>query len=122
MKKLVLPAIVVAFAMTSCSTVEKTSTSIDVLNSLTSKTTAELVVSQSRISYNYHPSKRIRRGGPQNCKSAAVSEALRNNGNADVLVAPEFTTRISHGLFFSKIKEIIVTGYPATYKQFVTAK
>lgn len=118
MKKTFLLVAVVAMALTSCSTVTKTATTLDVSNSMNSTSRADLVVAQQRISYSYRPTKSIRSGGVENCKNAAIAEALKRNGDADVLVAPEFTTRISHGLFGKKIKEITVTGYPATYKNF----
>ena len=111
-------ASVVMMAMASCTTVKKTSTTIDVNNALNSNSTVDLEVSGKRISYTYITEKKIRRGGLKNIYATAVKEALKENGNADVLVAPEYETRIRKGMFGTKVKAVIVSGYPATYQNF----
>ena len=118
MKKLIVMASVVMMAMASCTTVKKTSTTIDVNNALNSISTVDLEVSGKRISYTYITEKKIRRGGLKNIYATAVKEALKENGNADVLVAPEYETRIRKGMFGTKVKAVIVSGYPATYQNF----
>ena len=118
MKKLIVMASVVMMAMASCTTVKKTSTTIDVNNALNSNSTVDLEVSGKRISYTYITEKKIRRGGLKNIYATAVKEALKENGNADVLVAPEYETRIRKGMFGTKVKAVIVSGYPATYQKF----
>ena len=118
MKKLIVMASVVMMAMASCTTVKKTSTTIDVNNDLNSNSTVDLEVSGKRISYTYITEKKIRRGGLKNIYATAVKEALKENGNADVLVAPEYETRIRKGMFGTKVKAVIVSGYPATYQNF----
>ena len=118
MKKLIVMALVVMMAMASCTTVKKTSTTIDVNNALNSNSTVDLEVSGKRISYTYITEKKIRRGGLKNIYATAVKEALKENGNADVLVAPEYETRIRKGMFGTKVKAVIVSGYPATYQNF----
>lgn len=110
-----------ALCMASCTTVTKTAGSVDVANDLKSKTEAELVVQDKRITYTLRPPKSIRRGGLANVKAAAVAEALKQNGGADVLVDPQYETRTRRGLFGKKIKYVTVTGYPAKYKKFETA-
>ena len=47
----------------------------------------------------------------ENCKNAAISAMLKEYGNADVIVAPEFK-------YTSKFTTIEVTGRPAKYKNF----
>ena len=118
MKKLIVMASVVMMAMASFTTVKKTSTTIDVNNALNSNSTVDLEVSGKRISYTYITEKKIRRGGLKNIYATAVKEALKENGNADVLVAPEYETRIRKGMFGTKVKAVIVSGYPATYQNF----
>lgn len=54
-------------------------------------------------------------------KQAAIQEALSANGNADLLLEPQFV--ISHkkgpfGIFINKVTSITVTGRPATYTNF----
>ena len=61
---------------------------------------------------------RARRGGKKNLQNTAVKELLMKSGNADVLVAPEFTFVKRRGLFSSKYKSVEVSGYPAKYKNF----
>ena len=48
----------------------------------------------------------------ENVKQAAVADAVKN-ANADVLVEPRFETSLT-----SSNKTVVVTGYPATYKNF----
>ena len=103
----------------SCTTLKKTCTTVAVQNVVcTSPTVADLEVSGKRISYTYITEKKIRRGGLKNIYATAVKEALKENGNADVLVAPEYETRIRKGMFGTKVKAVIVSGYPATYQNF----
>lgn len=116
MKKSVLAVLsaLSVLCITSCSTVRKTSSTQDISTVITSATEADLDVSQNKISFYYKVPKNVRRGGSNSVKATAVAEALKANGNADVLVNPQFEMRIKKGT----IREITVTGYPATYKNF----
>ena len=98
--------------------VKKTATTVDVNNAMNSSSIVDLEVSERRVSYTYFTEKSVRRGGLDNIYAVAVKEALKENGNAEVLVAPEFETRIRKGMFGRKVKTVIVTGYPAKYKNF----
>ena len=118
MKKMIFAASIVLMAMTSCTTVKKTATTVDVNNALNSCSTVDLEVSPQRISYTFLPEKKVLRGGLENVYSSAVKEALKENGNADVLVAPEYVTNIKKGLLGKKVKSVVVSGYPAKYKNF----
>ncbi|MGM9713173.1 MAG: hypothetical protein ACI3Y5_03520 [Prevotella sp.] len=118
MKKTILSVIVAVMALSSCTTVTKTATSLDVENSMKTATTADLVVSQKKISYTHRTTKKERKAGNKNILNTAVQAALEANGGGDVLVAPQFTSVRKTGLFGSKIKTVIVTGYPASYKNF----
>lgn len=123
MKKLLLPTALVVLTLSSCSIMKKSASSVDVTNSISTRTGADLEVSETRIMYTFRPTKAERKGGNKNVQNAAVSAALKANGNCDVLVAPEFETRIHYRLFGGrKIKEITVTGYPAKYKNFQPKK
>lgn len=123
MKKVFLVVAVAALAFTSCTTTMKTASSIEVANQLNSFTKADLEVSDTRITYTFRPEKKERRGGTQNVYNHAVAAALRANGGGDLLVAPQFETRIRTGLFGGrKIKEVTVSGYPAKYKNFRTVE
>lgn len=79
---------------------------------------ADLDISPKKISFYYKVPKSVRRGGTKSVKATAVAEALKANGNADVLVAPQFEMKIRRG----SIRELTVTGYPATYKNFRAGK
>lgn len=118
MKKSFLLMAVACLAFASCTTVTKTAASIDVATSLQAASTADLIVSDKKITFEYDVPKKVRRGGTKNVYNTAIREALRYNGGGDVLVAPQFDTRIRCGLFGKKIKEVTVSGYPATYKNF----
>lgn len=119
MKKVIISAAVLMalMASTSCSTVKKTSTTQDVATELTSDNTAGLAVSNQKISFYYKVPKSVRRGGNKSIIATAVSEALKANGNADVMVHMQYDARYKRG----KIREITVTGYPAAYKNFKEA-
>lgn len=121
MKKIIFGVLVV-LAASSCTTLRKTATTMDVDTRLYNRSTADLVVSPEKISYNHYvPAKKIRRAGMQNAKNAAVSELLKQHGDADVLVHAQFETAVRRGFFGQKkIKYISVSGYPAHFKNFQT--
>lgn len=117
MKKILFCLFAVVLA-TSCTTIKKTATTMDVNTSISAQTTADLVVSDNKISYTLYPTQAIRKGGVNNIINVAVAEALEAN-DADVLVAPEYTIVSKRNFFFrTKVKEITVTGYPAKYRNF----
>lgn len=90
MKKIFI-ALCASFALASCTTITKTATSIDVENGLTTNSMADLEISSQRVEHVYYTEARARRGGKKNLQNTAVKELLMKSGNADVLVAPEFT-------------------------------
>lgn len=119
MKKVILAAAVVCLSLTACTTITKTATSIEVPTAISSQSVADLNVSSSRVSYTYRPTSDERRGGTQNVINCAIQAALKANGGGDVLVAPEYSITKKSGLFGGKkVKEVVVSGYPATYKNF----
>lgn len=118
MKKIILLSAVVAMMMgvTSCSTVSNTATTANVDTELLNRSTADLSVSNKRISYMFEPTNQHRRAGLKSMKAAAVTAALEANGNAALLVAPQFEIKETKGFFGSrKVKYIKVSGYPASY-------
>ena len=119
MKKVLL-LVAVAISVASCSVTKITSTHTDVgvYTPVTAPVIADLDVSAKKIKYEYEPGSAIRRGGSDNVINAAVSKALLQNGNADVLVGLETHTEYSST---GAIDRIIVTGYPAYYKNFRNA-
>lgn len=109
---------IIALSLTSCTVTRKTATSIDVVNTLASEGEVDLEVSQTRATYVLHTTAAMRRGGNQNLYNTAVRELLRQH-HAEVLVAPEFDTRVRRRLLRgSKVTEVTVYGYPAKYKNF----
>ncbi len=119
MKRLII-ALVAALAFTSCSTVRQSATQRDVKAPIVSAVIGDLDVSDQKISYTYQPTKRVRRGGVQNCINSAIILALEA-GNYDVLVETQQAIVERKGLFGRKITKIVVTGYPAKYKNFRSA-
>ena len=105
-------------AMSSCTTIVKTASEAAMPASLYSATVADLEVAPERITYTMTPSKALQRGGFGNVKKAVENEALTKNGNADILVEPEFVITQTRYLFRKKIASITVTGRPAKYTNF----
>lgn len=124
MKNLILlVAAVVSLCLASCGSVRHTSTTVPVDTEIASVSKADLKVSQQKISYTFKPSKAVRRCGEKNVIRTAVAEALKANGNADVMVAFQYEIKKTRNLFGrSKIKYVIVEGYPATYVNIVPGK
>lgn len=105
----------------SCVTTSKTAKTTDINAETHSVTVADLKVSENRIDYTMNPvPKSILRGGENNVKRAAEYEALKQNGEGDVLLEPEYVISKKRTLFGSKISAITVTGRPATYTNFRT--
>lgn len=119
MKKLIF-ALLVALTFSSCSTMFQTSTQRDVKAPVIAAVIGDLDVSNEKVSYTYLPTAQVRRGGVQNCINCAIAEALAK-GNFDVLVETQHATVERKGLFSRKITKIVVTGYPAKYKNFRNA-
>ena len=119
MKKIFLMAMVAMMAA-SCTTMKmSTAKTMDVESSLTSKTTADMIVSERKISYDYYPNKKERKAGMNQVLNNAVSAALKANGDDDVLVHMQYNAIIKKKLWFSKkIRQVTVSGYPATYRNF----
>lgn len=116
MKKLFIFA-AVALAMASCTTMTKTARTESIPYAMYNANVADLEVG-SRISYTLSPNKSIRRGGVANCKKAAIQEALAANGNADLLVEPQFVIQKKDGIFQHRVVSVTVSGRPAKYKNF----
>lgn len=125
MKKYLYLALVVfaSLGFASCSSIRHTSTTVPVETEVISRNTADLDVASKKISYTFIPSRAVKRTGEKAVIKTAVAEALKENGNADVLVGFQYEIKKTKN-FFGKtsIKYIKVEGYPATYKNFQTVK
>lgn len=78
---------------------------------------ADLEVGE-KISYTYRPETSMRkRLSKQELIDNAVAEALRENGNADVLLQPQF---VFYYVEAQKYRRVTVTGFPAKYVDFRT--
>lgn len=110
----------VVVLLSSCVTTTKTARTAATSSSIKNATVADLRVADHRISYTMSPSKAIQRAGLSNVKQAVIQEALTSNGNADVMVEPEFVIEKEKLLFGSRINSITVTGRPAYYENFRT--
>ena len=117
MKKLIFYALAVIL-MASCTTTVKTARVESVPYSMYNATVADLEVSAERITYTFVPSKDIQRAGLTNCRQAAINEALKANGNADLLLEPQFVISRKKTFGGNKVTSITVTGRPAKYKNF----
>ncbi|MCM1377482.1 MAG: hypothetical protein NC097_03625 [Clostridium sp.] len=110
MKKLLIASAACIFMLASCNTVTstRTATTVKVPTVVSSVNVADLEVGP-RVTFTYNTQKNERMGRTAEC--AAVAAMLEANGNADVLVAPEYK-------YDNDRKVIIVTGRPAKYKNF----
>lgn len=120
MKRIISLLSLATLLFSSCQTVTKTARTADVEAELQSVAVADLEVSDARITHTITPSRQVRRGGLDNVKQAVESEALTKNGNADVLLNPEYVISKKRTLFGSKITSITVSGRPAHFKNFRT--
>lgn len=118
MKKLFLIMCATAGLLCSCTTVKQTASEQDVNCNIHSEVYATMNVSNTKISYKLNTTKSIRRGGLQNCINTAIHEALKQHGDADVLIQTEKTIVERKGMFGRKIRSVTVTGYPAKYINF----
>ncbi len=116
MKKLFI-IIAAAVVAVSCSSSAKliTTASYGTFNDpqiLLSAVYADLDIQQTKITYFYIPSKTVIAGGMDNIIKTAVSEALAQNNNADVLVGLQKQIKYNK---LGEIESIVITGYPAHY-------
>lgn len=121
MKKSVLAFCAMAAMLCSCTAVKQTASEQDVNSQIRSGVYATMDVSNKKISYTLNTTPAIRRGGVQNCVNAAIHEALKQHGDADVLVQTEKAVIERKGLFGKKVRSVTVTGYPAKYVNFENA-
>ena len=110
-----------ALAISSCTTSYKTASVNAISGQVVSVATADLQVSDKKITYTYNTTGAVRRGGLANIKATAISEALKVNGGGDILLECQEAIIKKKGLFGTKIESITVTGYPAVYTNFKTA-
>lgn len=115
MKKSFFIAAIAALALSSCSTITHTASTEAVDTEVYNRSNADLKVSPKKITYTFTPNNAYRRAGEKAVLRAAVAKALEANGDADVLVAPQFEVKKTRGLFTTKVKYVTVKGYPATY-------
>lgn len=112
-KGILFSAAAAALLLTSCGVVRTeyySATKLPVATVVSSANVADLQVGD-RVTYRYTTTAEDRRAGENECKNAAVWNLLKVNGNADVLVSPEF--------HYDKSLNIVeVTGRPAFYKNF----
>lgn len=123
MKKIIF-ILAIAASFTSCSVVRhSTAATQDVNTSITSRNAVELDVAEQKISYTYRPTRQDRKAGIKHVVNNAVAAALRENGDADVLVQKQQEVVYRVNMFGArKIKTVTVTGYPAVYKNFSIKK
>ena len=107
-----------AFLLSSCITTTKTARTAATGSDIKSVTVADLNVADRRVTYTLRPSKEIQRAGLSNIKQAAIQEALNQNGNADVMLEPEFVIEQERTLLGKRVNAITVSGRPAYYANF----
>ena len=103
--------------MASCSSVAKYSTAktIDIKPTVIQKpTVADIQVNEKKVTGTH--SGKIKTTSLETIQNEAVASALKS-ANADILVEPRFDTTIDGSL-----TTVVVSGFPATYKNFRTMK
>ncbi len=118
MKKTLGLLALTAFLFSSCQTIMKTARTADTTASLQNVTVADLRVGDKRVTASMDVPAEIRRGGLKNVKQAVEAKALDENGNADLLLEPQYVITKKRGLFGSKVTHISVSGRPAWYENF----
>ena len=117
MKKYLFIGFAVA-SMASCTTITKTARTESIPYTMYNANVADLEVGE-RITYTLRPSDAIERAGLPNCKKAAIQEALNANGNADLLIEPQFVIETKRKFFGgTDVISVTVSGRPAKYKNF----
>lgn len=107
--------------LSSCVTTVKTARTAETSSSIKNATVADLRVTDHRVTYTMTPTKEIQRAGLNNVKQAALQEALTKNGNADVMVEPEYVISMKNKFLLGKeVTSVTVTGRPAYYENFRT--
>lgn len=122
MKKffVLLFVVMVITSCTSYSTIRKTATSQPVETGVITAVLADLEVSPSKVTYYYVPTTAIHLEGVKNILNSAIREALAANGDADVLVGMEYEVKYKRQFMSVVVEHIVITGYPAKYKNFRT--
>lgn len=115
-KQVCLIAGAALMVLSSCSVTQQTASTLESEAAVRNFTVADLDVSPNRVTSTLQPDKATRRAGEQNVKRAVESKALKENGNGDVLVDPEFI--IKRKGVSKKISEITVSGHPAKFKNY----
>lgn len=115
-KTLIMFVAVAALGLASCSSVRHTATTVAVETDIVSANVADLSVAPDKISYTLYPTGAMKRCGEKAVIKTAVAEALKANGNADVLVGFQYEIKKTCNIFGkTSIKYVTVEGYPGTY-------
>lgn len=115
MTRKLLSVLLFAGMMASCSTVRHTADSVDVKNTVTTFTVADLKVSPKKAtkttSWSYNPFKRVSVSTIKDNTEAA----LVNENNADILLEPQY---IIEKRGFMRGGSVTVIGFPAKFENF----
>ncbi len=112
-----------AVLVSACSTITQTSRTITTPSALLSATVAELNPSEERHSLKVDIPRGVYRGGLENSKNYAEYQLLekikKETGvTYDMLADAEYTISMENFLIYKNIDYIIVSGRPATLKNF----
>lgn len=106
---------IAALALSSCSSIRHTSTTVDVETKVINFTVADMNVKPEKVTattnWDFNPFKRVDVGEIKTNTTAR----LVNENNADVLVEPQY---IIERRGFLRGGSVTVTGFPATYTNF----
>lgn len=120
MKKLFM-FLAVAALTASCTMTKHSVKAVDVQNPIVTTTVASLDVENTPISYEYVPTREDRKALTfKELLGNAQYLALKEHKKGDVLVQVSYSVSAKRIFGAMKVKKILVTGYPAKYKNFRT--
>lgn len=115
MRSTIIAAIGVSLALTSCSTIQHTSTTADVDTQIYNLTVADLNVAKERATttadWKWNPFSKLSLKSQKNTATARLMQETKS----DLIVDPQYTVE-SRG--FMRGGTVTITGYPAKYENF----
>lgn len=117
MKKNLLTLLVISILVSSCSVTKSMVDSSKVnAEKIPTATIASIEVSPHKCYYKYVPTvNESRQLTESQLVQNAYFEALKENGNADVMISSNYKVQVRQFLIFKKIVAVEVSGYPAYY-------
>ena len=122
MKKITFALCVgILLSLSSCTSFYKSGIPVTAVSTpmIETTTVADLNVRTEKIVYTYYPTKtEARHLSKEDLLRNAIFKALKQNGDYDALVELNYRIKTKGTLFGTRVTEITVSGYPATFENF----